>query len=67
LLSQAGSQARHAKERDIADYRMSLDYLTTQADWADHFFGTRMDRSMIAEIQAMVDEIELRSCRRADS
>ncbi len=39
---------------------MSLDYLTTQADWSDHFFGTRMDRSMIAEIQAMVDEIERR-------
>jgi hypothetical protein len=48
-IMQAGSQARHAKERDIADYRMALDYLTTQADWADHFFGTRMDRSMIAE------------------
>jgi hypothetical protein len=46
--------------RDIADCLMSLDYLTTQADWADHFFGARMDRSMIAEIQAMVDEIDRR-------
>jgi hypothetical protein len=59
-IMQAGSQARHAKERDIADYRISLDYLTTQADWSDHFFGTKMDRGKIAEIQAMVDEIERR-------
>jgi hypothetical protein len=59
-IMQAGSQARHAKERDIADYRMSLDYLSTQADWSDHFFGTTMDRSQIAVIQAMVDEIDRR-------
>jgi hypothetical protein len=64
-IMQAGSQARHAKERDIADYRMSLDYLTTQADWSDRFFGTKMDRSMIAEIQAMVDEIERRRFSRS--
>jgi soluble cytochrome b562 len=59
-IMQAGSQARHAKERDIADYRISLDYLTTQADWSDRFFGTKMDRGKIAEIQAAVDEIERR-------
>ena len=59
-IMQAGSQARHANERDIADYRISLDYLTTQADWSNHFFGTKIDRGKIAEIQAMVDEIERR-------
>jgi hypothetical protein len=32
--------------------------LTTQADWSDRFFGTKMDRGKIVEIQAMVDEIE---------
>jgi hypothetical protein len=46
---------------NIADYRISLDYLTTQADWSDHFFGTRMDRGKVAETQAMVDEMERRS------
>jgi hypothetical protein len=59
-IMQPGSQARHAKERNIADYRISLDYLTTQADWSDHFFGTKMDRGKVAETQAMVDEMERR-------
>jgi hypothetical protein len=52
-IMQTGSQACHAKERDIADYRISLDYFTAQADWSDHFFGTEMDRGKIAEMQAM--------------
>jgi hypothetical protein len=39
---------------------MSLDYLSTQADWSDHFFGTKMDRSQIGIIQAMVEEIDRR-------
>jgi hypothetical protein len=51
---------RHAEERNITDYRMSLDYLTAQADWSDHFFGTKMDRSQIAVIQAMIEEIDRR-------
>jgi hypothetical protein len=38
-IMQAGSQAGHAEERNITDYRMSLDYLSTQADWSDHFLG----------------------------
>jgi len=59
-IMQTGSQTRHAKERDITDYRMSLDYMTMQADWSDHFFGTKVDRSKIAEIQNMVDERERR-------
>jgi hypothetical protein len=57
-IMQAGSQARHAEERDITDYRMSLDYLSTQADWSDRFFGTKMDRSQIEIIEAMVEEID---------
>jgi hypothetical protein len=59
-IMQAGAQARHAKDRDIEDHRISLDYWTTQADWTDRFFGTKMDRSKIAEVQAMVEEIERR-------
>lgn len=59
-IMQTGSQARHVEERDITDYRMSLDYLSTQADWSDHFFGTKMDRSQIVVIQAMVEEIDRR-------
>jgi hypothetical protein len=57
-IMQAGAQARHAKDRDIEDHRISLDYWTAQADWTDRFFGTKMDRSKIAEIQVMVEEIE---------
>lgn len=59
-ILQAGSQARHAEERDIADYRISIDYLTVQADWSDHFFGTKMDRSGIEQILLMVNEMERR-------
>lgn len=59
-IMQAGAQTRYAEERDILDYRMSIDYLTMQAEWSDHFFGTTMDRSKIAEIKEMVDEIERR-------
>lgn len=59
-IMQAGGQTRYAGERDILDYWMSIDYLTMQADWSDHFYGTKMDRTKIAEIQAMLDEIERR-------
>jgi hypothetical protein len=59
-IMQSGAQARHAKERNLDDYRMSIDYLTAQADWSEHFFGHKMDRSKIAEIQALIDEIERR-------
>jgi hypothetical protein len=59
-IMQAGAQVRHAKDRDIEDHRISLDYWTTQADWSDRFFGTMMDRSKITELQAMVEEIDRR-------
>jgi hypothetical protein len=59
-VMQAGAQARYAEERSLDDYRMSIGYLTTQADWSEHFFGHKMDRSKIAEIQALIDEIESR-------
>jgi hypothetical protein len=59
-IMQAGAQARHAEERDIADYRLSIDYLTTQADWSDRFFSMKTDRSQIELIRQTVDEIELR-------
>jgi hypothetical protein len=54
----AGAQGRHAKNRDIEDHRISLDYLATQADWSDRFFGARTDRSKITELQSMVEELD---------
>src|SRR5450432_2651862 len=39
-IMQAGAQTRHAEKLTLDDYRLSLDYLTTQADWSDHFFGS---------------------------
>jgi hypothetical protein len=57
---QAGAQARHVKERSLEDYRISIDYLTAQADWSERFFSHKMDRSKIAEIQTLIDEIERR-------
>jgi hypothetical protein len=59
-IMQAGSQTRHAEERDITDYRLSIDYLIMQADWSDHFFGTKTDRSKIDFIRRTVDEMERR-------
>jgi hypothetical protein len=44
-IMQAAGQARHAEERDLDDYPMSIDYLTAQVDWSEHFFGHKMDRS----------------------
>jgi hypothetical protein len=41
-------------------HRLSIDYLTTQADWTDHFLGTKTDRSKIVEINALIDTIESR-------
>jgi hypothetical protein len=57
--------ARHAEERDLDDYRMSINYLTAQADWSEHFFGHKIDRSMIAEIQALIGEHGARGSTRA--
>jgi hypothetical protein len=37
-----------------------LEYLTAQADWADHLWETKTDRTQIDEIQAMVNEIAAR-------
>lgn len=59
-IMQAGSQTRHAKKMTLDDYRISLDYLTTQGDWSDHFFGSKVDRTRIAEIQNIIKEIERR-------
>jgi hypothetical protein len=59
-VMQAGAQARHADERSLDDYRMSIDYLTAQADWSERFFGHKLDRSKISEIQNIIEEIERR-------
>jgi hypothetical protein len=59
-VMQAGAQTRHADERSLDDYRMSVDYLTAQADWSERFFGHKLDRSKIAEIQNIIEEIERR-------
>lgn len=57
---QAGAQTRHTAKLSLEDYRMSLDYLTTQADWSDHFFGSVVDRSKLVEIRNIIEEIERR-------
>ena len=57
-IMQAGAQTRHAGKRSLDDYRLSLDYLTTQADWAEHFFGSKIDRSKITEIQKIIQKID---------
>jgi hypothetical protein len=44
----------------LEDYRLSLDYLTTQGDWSDRFFGSKVDRARIAEIRNIIEEIERR-------
>jgi hypothetical protein len=59
-IMQAGAQTRYPEERSIEDYRLSIDYLTMQADWSDHFWGTTTDRSQIEIIRRSVDEIERR-------
>jgi hypothetical protein len=59
-IMQAGAQTRHVEKLSLEDYRMSLDYLTTQADWSDHFFGSVVDRSRLAEIRNIIEEIERR-------
>jgi hypothetical protein len=60
VMMQAGAQSRFFEEKTLNDYRMMLDYLTAQADWADHFWGAKTDRTQIGEIQAMVTEIAAR-------
>jgi len=60
IMMQAGAQFRFIQKRNLTDCRMMIDYLTTQADWSEHFFGHKMDRSRIAEVQTIVDEIERR-------
>lgn len=57
VLVHAGSHIR-LEERSIADYRLRLAFMDTQADWSDKFFRTKMDRSQIAEMRAVVDELE---------
>ena len=57
-IMQAGAQTRHAGKRSLDDYRLSLDYLTTQADWAEHFFRSKIDRSKITEIQKIIQKID---------
>jgi hypothetical protein len=59
-IQQAGAQTRHAGKDTLEDYRMSLDYMTAQADWSDRFFGSMVDRARLAEIQSIIDEIERR-------
>lgn len=57
VLVHAGSHMRTVEERTLEDFQMLLDYLKTQADWADVNFRTPMDRSQIAVIEAMVQKI----------
>lgn len=38
----------------------------TQADWLDRFFGTKVDRSKIIELQAIVKEYDQRRLARGD-
>jgi hypothetical protein len=59
-IMQAGAQTRHADKLSLEDYRISLDYLTTQADWSDHFFESIVDRSKLAEIRSIIEAIERR-------
>jgi len=59
-IVQAGAQTRHADKLSLEDYRLSLDYLTTQGDWSDRFFGSKVDRARIAEIRNIIEEIERR-------
>jgi hypothetical protein len=59
-IMQAGGQARHAEECDIADYRLWIDYLIMQANWLDRFFSTKTGRSQIEFIRQTVDEMERR-------
>jgi hypothetical protein len=57
LMMQAGGQFRFFEEKTLTDYRVMIEYLTMQADWADHFFGHKTDRAPIKEIQTMVENI----------
>lgn len=59
-IMQSGAQTRHAQERDISDYRMSLAYFSIQADWSERFLGAKVDRSKIAEFQALVADLDSR-------
>ena len=60
LMMQAGAQFRFIRDKRVADYRMMIEYLTTQADWADHFFAGKRDRSQIVQVRAMIDNIASR-------
>ncbi len=60
LMVQTGNQFRFFEEKTPVDYQMWLEYLTAQADWSEFFFGHKIDRSNIAEIQALIDEITAR-------
>jgi hypothetical protein len=63
-IMQAGAQTRHSGKETLEDYRMSLDYMTTQADWSDRFFGSIVDRARLAEIRSSIEEIERRGGHR---
>jgi hypothetical protein len=63
LMMQAGAQFRFFDEKTLTDYHVMIDYLTTQADWADHFFGHKTDRTQIEEVKAMVTDIGQRGSR----
>jgi hypothetical protein len=63
-IMQAGAQTRHLGKETLEDYRMSLDYMTTQADWSDRFFGSIVDRARLAEIRSSIEEIERRGGHR---
>lgn len=59
-MMQAGAQARHVDKDRLDDYRISVDYLTAQADWSDRFLGSKLDRSRIGEIHAIIEQLERR-------
>lgn len=60
-IMQAGSLAIQAEERSIAEYRMSVEFMTLRADWSERFLpGASTDRDKIAFIKETVDEIERR-------
>lgn len=61
IMMQAGAQFRFFEDRSLLDYQMMLSYLKVQADWADHFWRAKTDRTQIEEIQAMITGIAARS------
>ena len=58
IMVHAGSHMPKIEDRSLADFRLTLDYLKTQADWAERNFRKPMDRRPIADIEAMVNQME---------